>query len=1477
MNPLGVLDSGVSLQLTVTLLHFLWQGCAVGLLVFATGWTLRRAPANVRYAINVAALMLMAACLPVTFALVYSSPPELEVGSVHIEAGVASPARIPIALPLNDEIADSCDGLRMDAAIDELTESPSSGEPEPTLAETNVSLGGEAPTRPSSARERAAGHLLSILTPCAPYVTTVYFLGVVVMLFRLARALCGGHRLRQNSTPVDDENVSCMIRRQTRHMGMRAAPAVAWCQRVSVPLTVGIVKPVILLPASLAAGLAPTQLEAIVTHELAHIRRYDSVINLLQRLIEAVLFFHPAVWYVSRQVSIERETACDDSVLSAGWQRLQYAEALVRMAELCAVGRGVNAVNQVAGLAASGGSPSQFKRRVLRLLGDEDQPRLWMTRSRVLLVWILMLSVFATASVVRIVADDAETQRVPDRESLSANRLPDRNVAAGRKPSGSAAPDGLRRAAESVTHLRTSPETTAVDEHSDSLTPPLVAPDAAKIGATPQRRQEVEFHRYSHTLARQPRTAVSSANRSGELRQTMRITPKSVTIALDEDHAKAMRKEGAQDGILLTCRHSKHYRKSPNVTCVQCSDVEFVVATGMCGFTKGVLIYESSDQLILLDGSDEEPVTLFFGEDAQYSFSGKIVAENAIINLRNSTVKVDKGRTVGAGELKTVAPIKAASQPDKASGNQDSPTSPPIEKPETDSPQSHKIKPRTIDDGSLTQVGDGKRDDTPPTVTKNSEVITLRAASVQRDVDRLQGAWRMVSEEANGEVQAVADPNRQHEWLRVVFEKDLVTGPYSQATAVPAKLQMELEASKSPKRMRLSLRLNGETRLVRNYLYRFRTDGKEELELCFDKQKSDRIPAGFNVGDANVISWIFEREPQGDELAGGAVLAWNRTDKYVPPDFEGYFPDDEEGGKRLDAYVEGKLDRNLKPEEKFEIVRRGLRRTKHHKTLILARIGNGFVWNKSPQHPLAIELLYHASASPDRANTGHYAMYHGPTVVAKRSDNLLRMLMEQYHSWSGSIQHRIHWGLETYGDQQDTAARLQKLLDQYEELDESTVLATHEAYRELTGKLPPRPERFTDIGQWTVAFHHRDVLASGSRGHESLREMLHKDLEAEDKVIDFVTRLNGDYWVGVALVKGIAERDRLVTRIEHLKGFESDFAELLTPQVLRRRRLREFAKYLPDGLPPHAKPVYTPRPLDETYAFNRTDRFEPPNYAQFFPDDPAAGKQLDELYASREHLTQTDREILEIFRRGFRRTSLQPNLLVSWIAVALGWPADPYQREIFYHLADPRAPLEVSYTAVYFGMNPSLEKTDNELQNLHSLFVSPPVDRGLAHNLRGRILWCIRNSDREKQFLAERFAEMLAAPNLEQLPVRKLALLDGAYRQLTDKNPPSRELYDRRGLFVVGFRRSGVRTTAELREKLVEQFGQSEHWVDVAVRQQDQEISAIVLVRGLAGQAWLIEEIQKDGGYALDYAGLLDAEIVKRGAVPEFGKYLNDE
>src|SRR5205085_6589248 len=103
---------------------------------------------------------------------------------------------------------------------------------------------------------------------------------------------------------------------------------------VEVPTAIGFMKPVILLPASTLTGLAPAQIEAILAHELAHIRRHDYFVNLLQSVIETLLFYHPAVWWVSRRVREERELCCDDLAVRASGDAIAYARALSELERL---------------------------------------------------------------------------------------------------------------------------------------------------------------------------------------------------------------------------------------------------------------------------------------------------------------------------------------------------------------------------------------------------------------------------------------------------------------------------------------------------------------------------------------------------------------------------------------------------------------------------------------------------------------------------------------------------------------------------------------------------------------------------------------------------------------------------------------------------------------------------------------------------------------------------------------------------------------------------------------------------------------------------------------------------------------------------------------------------------------------------------------------------------------------------------------
>ncbi len=403
-----LLEPALSLRLTLTLLHFLWQGAVLGLVALAADRALRRATSRVRYAMFVGILAMMGAALPATFSLVRVGE---EQQRIPLTTAPPSPAFVatttsrpttlrPAALTAPNATAPSRDPATTPMA-----------EPELAYAFTAA---------PPIAQPMPRRGLESYAAPIA----VAYLAGIAFMLARLALALQGGRRLRLAATPIAEGSITDLVRRQAKRIGLRTAPLVAWCTRISVPVVVGIVRPIILLPIALATGFDPSQLEALLTHELAHIRRLDPLVNLLQRLIEVLLFFHPAVWYVSRRVSAERENACDDLVLSAGWRRIAYADALLQMAEFCAGSAGLPPQSKAA-LAASGGGSSQFKRRVLRLLEIDDAPRLGLSRVGAMSLATAAILVFLAPTLIPAVAQrasqSADTKSDPGAPAQSAN------------------------------------------------------------------------------------------------------------------------------------------------------------------------------------------------------------------------------------------------------------------------------------------------------------------------------------------------------------------------------------------------------------------------------------------------------------------------------------------------------------------------------------------------------------------------------------------------------------------------------------------------------------------------------------------------------------------------------------------------------------------------------------------------------------------------------------------------------------------------------------------------------------------------------------------------------------------------------------------------------------------------------------------------------------------------------------------------
>lgn len=425
MNALAWLDGSFSLRFVQTLLHFMWQGALIAAAAFTAERFTRRGSAQAKHLLHVFALLAMVCCLPITFALIETLP----------DTGRNSPG---------DRDATEHDSLvepaRLEQFFDERPKKPIEARGDAFVAVSNAStpvdgVGARAGVRtppadaktpspvheplPPAPLERPLPRWSTWLSRLAPYVTIAYLACVFVLFMRLAAGVRGGQKLRAAALPVTDADLLAAVARQAQRLGLRVVPAVSYCQRISVPVVVGIVRPAILVPAALASGLPLDQLEALLAHELAHLRRCDPLINLLQRLAETLLFFHPAVWYVSRRIQVERENASDDLVLASGWQRVHYADALVRMAELAAALRCGDAGWRAAALAASGRSPSEFKRRVLRLL-DPQPAHYRLTNTGLIALLVLAVTALAAPLAVRAWARQPST----DAANAAAEKSP---------------------------------------------------------------------------------------------------------------------------------------------------------------------------------------------------------------------------------------------------------------------------------------------------------------------------------------------------------------------------------------------------------------------------------------------------------------------------------------------------------------------------------------------------------------------------------------------------------------------------------------------------------------------------------------------------------------------------------------------------------------------------------------------------------------------------------------------------------------------------------------------------------------------------------------------------------------------------------------------------------------------------------------------------------------------------------------------
>lgn len=333
-----------------SLLHFLWQGAAITILLATVLGLLRGRSPQARYAASFCALLLMAILPLATFVRLAAGGPgaEIRMASSSMDRSAAQ---------------------NLDSAF---------GSTQPWLDE-----------------------LAGGLDRFVPWILCVWCAGVILLLSRLNLGLIAARRLKSAGTQPAAGELQSMLRQLSRRFGVKRTIQLANSALVQVPTVVGWLRPAILMRLGCLMGLSTSQVEAVLAHELAHIRRHDYLVSVFQSGVETLLFYHPGVWWVSQQVRQEREHCCDDFAVRISGDTLAYAKALSFLEERR------TSVPMVA-LGANGGVLAM---RIERLLGYKETPVV----SRLAVITVLASICVTTGLLVSTIARAASQQAATDR------------------------------------------------------------------------------------------------------------------------------------------------------------------------------------------------------------------------------------------------------------------------------------------------------------------------------------------------------------------------------------------------------------------------------------------------------------------------------------------------------------------------------------------------------------------------------------------------------------------------------------------------------------------------------------------------------------------------------------------------------------------------------------------------------------------------------------------------------------------------------------------------------------------------------------------------------------------------------------------------------------------------------------------------------------------------------------------------------
>jgi beta-lactamase regulating signal transducer with metallopeptidase domain len=353
-----------------TLIHFIWQGALIAFLFAGILLLLRKQSSNLRYAIACAALMFMIAAPAVTFKLIG--------GKETFSKDFSTPA---VSLP----------SLEMTKTV-------------------QIEMPAQSAKPITHVKQSLKDRLMKATESALPYVVVCWGLGVFILSIWYLGGWTQLQKLRRQMVSPVSEEIKTKLNQLSKILAINRAVEAFQSVLVNVPTVIGHFKPVILLPASTLIGLSGEQIEAILTHELAHIKRCDYLVNIFQTVVEILGFYHPAVWWVSNKIRQEREHCCDDIAVKITGDEVGYAQALTTIEE-------IRFSRPELAVAASGGNLLERIKRLLVKNSSNNEKAGWLPSA------IMILVIAGLLFPMMLTLSSCEKQKLEESMNAKLNRI----------------------------------------------------------------------------------------------------------------------------------------------------------------------------------------------------------------------------------------------------------------------------------------------------------------------------------------------------------------------------------------------------------------------------------------------------------------------------------------------------------------------------------------------------------------------------------------------------------------------------------------------------------------------------------------------------------------------------------------------------------------------------------------------------------------------------------------------------------------------------------------------------------------------------------------------------------------------------------------------------------------------------------------------------------------------------------------------